>query len=272
MTRFRFLRLVAVVCWSVTLLRAHVHIEVVYGEGQLRLTLRDFEHGEMDPASVPLRVGSAAARPIPPTPAWVTLLGEASSTIWLIPQHEQSGLPWLGIGASSIRSDDFHGPLSIALVETEGPGDFVLFTTDPLGQPELLLSTRDGLTARDVLTLSPGAHLHANWAFTAPGPYRLRFVALGSLRVDNSVLQSEAQDYFVLVEAPPRPLLHLIPRAGDRIELTLEALPDLHYVVEHSPDLTRWLVLTNLVALSPISTHLVAVPPLPSQFFRVRLR
>ena len=251
---------------------AHTHVEVVYRDGQLRLVYYDFDHGEAEPADVLLDVGLAAARPIPNIPAFTNLLGEVGATTWVLPQAQNPDLLWLGIGNGSLRAADFVGDLKLTLQSVEGPGHFALFFNNAFGQPIPLMNTRDGINAEDVLPLPLGSHLHCNWAFSAPGRYRVRFVVSGTLRAGNTPIASEPTDYFFAVATPPRPVLALLRTPTNAFQLTLQAHAGLNYVVEHSSDLSHWLTLTNVAASTPATTHPLEVPSGPNKFFRARLR
>jgi anchored repeat ABC transporter substrate-binding protein len=92
----------------------------------------------------------------------------------LIPLVENVALDtiWLGLavrGAGPNRSADVH----LRAVAVDGPGDLFTYVTDAFGQPEIYFDSSDGIDERDVAILPPGAHTHVNWAFTAPGVYRL---------------------------------------------------------------------------------------------------
>ena len=251
---------------------AHVHVEVVYRNGQLRLVCYDFEEGESDPANVVLPVGLPAASPIPNLPAFTNLLGEAGGTTWVLPQSQHPDLLWLGIGNASLSASDFTGSLSLRLLAVEGPGHFALFFNDVFGRPIPRMNSRDGISAQDTLTLPLGSHLHCNWAFSAPGRYRLTFQVSGTLRAGNTPIASAPTDFFFTVEAPPRPVLTLTHTATNTFQLTLQAHPGLNYLVEHSSNLTNWLALTNVAASALVTTHPLALPPASMQYFRARVR
>ncbi len=251
---------------------AHTHVEIVYRDGQLRLLYYDFDYGEANPADVLLEVGPAAARPVPPAGAYTNLLGEAGATTWVLPQGYNPELLWLGIGNESLRATDFVGPVRLTLLAAEGPGHFALFFTDAFGQPVPQMNTRDGVTPLDAMTVPLGSHLHCNWAFSAPGRYRLTFAASGTLRAGNTPITSEPADFFFEVIPPPAPKLALGVHGTDALQLTLQAAPGLNYVVEQSANLGQWLALTNLPAPTPVTTHLLPRPSVPIQFLRARLR
>jgi len=251
---------------------AHSHVEVVYRNGRLQLLYYDFDFGEANPADVQLEVALAAARSIPDLPVFTNLLGEAGATTWVLPQEQHPELLWLGIGNSTLSPADFVGDLKLTLLALQGPGHFALFFNDVFGQPIPRMNSRDGINADDALLLPLGSHLHCNWAFSAPGRYRLTFQVSGTLRAGNTPIASAPTDFFFTVEAPPRPVLTLTRTATNTFLLTLQAHPGLNYLVEHSPNLTNWLALTNVTASTLVTTHPLALPPASMQYFRARLR
>ena len=115
---------------------AHTHVEIVYREGEMRLLYYDYDYGEYDPAEIVLDVGVVvAACPVPDLPAFTNLLGEAGTTTWILPQIQNGGLLWLGVGNESLTSTDFVGNQYLTLLDLEGPGHFALFFNDSFGLP-----------------------------------------------------------------------------------------------------------------------------------------
>lgn len=251
---------------------AHTHVEVVYREGQLRLLYYDFDYGESDPADVRLEVGLAAASPIPNLPAFTNLLGEAGATAWVLPQSQHPELLWLGIGNGTLSAADFVGDLKLTLQAVVGPGHFALFFNNAFGQPIPVMNSRDGISPEDALALPLGSHIHCNWAFSAPGHYRVRLVASGTLRAGNTPIASEPTDYYFAVEAPHRPVLALARTSTNTFQLLLQAHPGLNYRLESTATFKSWTLLTNLPATAPLTTHPLATGPAPFQFLRARLR
>jgi surface-anchored protein len=259
---------------SAVAVSAHTHVEVVYREGELRLLYYDYNYGEYDPADIILDVGVAAASPIPNIAAFTNLLGEASATTWILPQIENADLLWLGVGNASLTATDFIGNQYLTLLEVEGPGHFVLYLNDSFGYPMLPvpLNSRDGVTTNDTLTLPLHSHLHCNWAFSAPGRYRVRLKVTGTLRSGNTPIASAPTDYFFAVEAPAQPVLGLSASATDTLELKMEAHPGLNYLIETSTVFSRWTVLTNLCQTVSLSTNVLPQASDPCRFYRARLR
>lgn len=253
---------------------AHTHVEVVYRGGELRLLYYDYDYGEFDPADITLDVGVSATSPIPNIASFTNLLGEAGATTWVLPQIQNADLLWLGVGNESLTSTDFVGSQYLTLLEVEGPGHFALYLNDSFGYPTLPvpMNTRDGVNTNDTLTLPLHSHLHCNWAFSAPGNYRVRFVVSGTLRTGNTPISSEPTDYFFSVEAPPRPVLGLSASPTNTLSLTLNARPGLNYVVETSTDFSTWTALTNLYQAAGSIANALPRTFDQHRFFRARLR
>jgi surface-anchored protein len=252
--------------------RAHLHLEIVYRQGGLHLVFFDFETGEMAPADLIVPVGAAAARPVPEGAPYALLLGEPGTTTWVLPEVEKPGLPWLGIGSGGVSADLFVGALQLRLQAVDGPGYFALFFSGPLGLPRVAMNSRDGVDESDSLSVPPGSHLHANWAFSAPGRYRLTFTVSGTLRAGPAPVASAPTDFLFEVIPPPPPALTLTRTPPHSLHLTLVAQPGLNYALEGTTNFREWSVLTNLHASTAWTTHPLTPDPTPFQFLRVRLR
>ncbi|PSL52132.1 anchored repeat ABC transporter substrate-binding protein [Saccharothrix carnea] len=107
-------------------------------------------------------------------------LAEASETYGahVIPLVENVGLDvlWLGLrvrGDGKQRGATRTSEVRLTATAVEGPGELVAYLTESLGKPVVYFDSGDGLSDVDSTTLPPAAHTHLNWAFTAPGTYRL---------------------------------------------------------------------------------------------------
>ncbi len=250
----------------------HTHIEIVHRDGALRLVHYDFDSGESDPATLRIHVGLPAAHPVPDLPAFTNLLGEAGSTTWVLPQKENGEVLWLGIGSGTLVPAEFVGSLQLKLTALDGPGHFTLFFDDAFGRPVTVMDTRDGVGPADAMTIPLGSHLHCNWAFSAPGLYRLQLLASGTLRSGSVSIVSAPTDFFFEVEAPPPPVLSLERTSGGGLELSLQAHPGLNWVLEAGSALPNWIPFAQVLATAPVTRYPLA-SSLPSpRFFRTRLR
>ncbi|HWD79818.1 MAG TPA: anchored repeat ABC transporter, substrate-binding protein [Kribbella sp.] len=111
-------------------------------------------------------------------------LAEAAETYGatVMPLVEDVGLDvaWLGLavrGEGKARGATRTSDVRLAATKVEGPGTVAAYLTEALGQPDVYFDSADGLDAKDTTTLPPAAHTHLNWAFSAPGVYRLTLSA-----------------------------------------------------------------------------------------------
>ncbi len=250
----------------------HTHVEIVYREGRLGLLYYDFDYGESDPATLRLPVGLAAVRRVPDSPAFTNLLGAAGSAVWILPQQENGELLWLGIGSGGLEPMDFVGSLALRLVALEGPGHFALYLDDSFGRPVPVMNTRDGVDATDTMAVPLRSHIHCNWAFSAPGVYRVRLEASGTLRAGNAPVASAPTDFLFEVAPPPPPALGLARGPEEDWEVSLRAHPGLDYVLEASADLADWTAVARLPATASVTFHRLDRSPAAFGFFRARLR
>ncbi len=126
------------------------------------------------------------------------LLGVSEGTdIWSFGQFAEPGVPFLGFGADELSPDDWESPVSFALEDFSGPGDFALYQPGP----EPFMQTIDGVNAEEdffVIDEGPGGHDHAELAFSAPGEYTLTLTG-SAVRSDTGEVVSATGDFVFLV-------------------------------------------------------------------------
>ncbi|MEM9701203.1 MAG: choice-of-anchor M domain-containing protein [Planctomycetota bacterium] len=121
-------------------------------------------------------------------PAIATFTGAdqpgGNGDLWILPQGEVSGVPFLGIAAEELDAIDGWQSASLTLESMTftpfGTGDaavaeFSLYQINGGGGLDGAMSTFDA--GPDTLPLSIGAHDHYNWGFTEQGIYELSFLA-----------------------------------------------------------------------------------------------
>ncbi|GAA2775308.1 anchored repeat ABC transporter, substrate-binding protein [Streptomyces showdoensis] len=79
---------------------------------------------------------------------------------------------WLGWAVEGEVAGD-GSQIRTTVTGLEGPGDLRVYLTDTLGTPTVTVDSADGFDSADSFVLPPEAHTHVNWAFSAPGTYRL---------------------------------------------------------------------------------------------------
>ncbi|WP_029069242.1 TIGR03773 family transporter-associated surface protein [Jonesia quinghaiensis] len=138
------------------------------------------------------------ARTSVPASSQYRFLGPAGAPLWLLPESQQEGILWPGWSTESIAPGAMGGDMTWRLTNASGPGEFALFTSNAqqLGGVDIAMSTRDGITAKDTITVPPNTHAHGAWAFTAEGAYCLAFqrsaTLTGGLRSTDSFVLAVA--------------------------------------------------------------------------------
>jgi surface-anchored protein len=110
----------------------------------------------------------------------------------------------LGIASEELDPGDWSS-LRLSLVQFSGPtgGQFSLWQADLFGNPDVKMTTSDGLGAGDSMLLTPGAHDHFNYGFTQPGVYDLTFQWKGVHKSEGAVAANGT--YSFGVTAVPEP-------------------------------------------------------------------
>ncbi|AZA10611.1 choice-of-anchor M domain-containing protein [Corynebacterium gerontici] len=143
-------------------------------EGSFALQLRDdtvtppqWRNAE----DVVFALGQASEQQLPEDKDFAFTGAKAGDTVWVIPQTQKAGVPWLGWNtqAPNIQEAVDRG-VTFEYVGHQGPGDFSLFLQDGgLGGPEKLF-----VEPGDTAWVDLGTHTHANWVFTQPGTHLVR--------------------------------------------------------------------------------------------------
>ncbi len=179
----------------------HTDVGVNFADGAWDLHVHAEEPGlEYEPDAVWLRVASEAMTRVP-TNAAFNFLGQAGAPIWVLPAVENHDLLFLGLGTEEMASGTFsNDTVALTLKSVSGPGDFVLYTLDMFGNPVVSMNSRDGIDAADARALTAGGHVHVNWAFTAPGQYRIGLQASGVLAATGETNTSDIAEYLFDVQ------------------------------------------------------------------------
>lgn len=183
--------------------RGEIDLEIVFDEGAFELELLDEERGREFAAHEAVLVGRAPARAVVPADPAFDFLGNPGATVYVLPQDETEGLLFLGIAADEIAPGEFNGEtVTLQLVSLEGPGQLALYETDAFGAPTLFWNSADGLDGTDSYPAAVGGHAHVNWAFTAPGFYRVGLKATGTLVAGNESVESEVVTFSFEIKSP----------------------------------------------------------------------
>ena len=170
----------------------HVDLGPRLIDGQWRAGLRhDAESGAVwrDPNQTVLRVNDAAIMTAPDSADYPFLADVAGKPVHVIPQTQNPSVVWLGWNTQdpAVTATIDRG-LTMRVGPVSGPGRAWLFLqSGTFGKPLLLADS--GAAPGDVW-IDSGTHVHANWAFSAPGTYTATVTFLGTTTSGEAVAAS----------------------------------------------------------------------------------
>ena len=170
----------------------HVDLGPRLIDGQWRAGLRhDAETGAVwrDPNQTVLRVNDAAIMTAPDSADYPFLADVAGKPVYVVPQTQNPGVVWLGWNTQdpAVTATIDRG-LTMRVGPVSGPGRAWLFLqSGTFGKPLLLADS--GAAPGDVW-IDSGTHVHANWAFSAPGTYTATVTFLGTTTSGEAVSAS----------------------------------------------------------------------------------
>ena len=170
----------------------HVDLGPRLIDGQWRAGLRhDAETGAVwrDPNQTVLRVNDAAIMTAPNSADYPFLADVAGKPVYVVPQTQNPGVVWLGWNTQdpAVTATIDRG-LTMRVGPVSGPGRAWLFLqSGTFGKPLLLADS--GAAPGDVW-IDSGTHVHANWAFSAPGTYTATVTFLGTTTAGEAVSAS----------------------------------------------------------------------------------
>ncbi len=172
--------------------RGELDMEVAYEGGEWELVLLDeANEKEIEAGDAALHAGPETWQTVPSDPAF-SFLGNPGDGIFILPQDEQEGVLFLGIAGDEIESGVFENDqVGLNLASVDGPGSVFLYSTDEFGAPTKYFDSADGITEEDQFPLNVGGHSHQNWAFSAPGIYRVGLNASGVLASGTAVASED---------------------------------------------------------------------------------
>ena len=177
----------------------HVDLGPRLIDGQWRAGLRhDAESGAVwrDPNQTVLRVNDAAIMTAPNSADYPFLADVAGKPVHVIPQTQNPSVVWLGWNTQdpAVTATIDRG-LTMRVGPVSGPGRAWLFLqSGTFGKPLLLADS--GAAPGDVW-IDSGTHVHANWAFSAPGTYTATVTFLGTTTAGEAVSASTTLHFAV---------------------------------------------------------------------------
>ena len=170
----------------------HVDLGPRLIDGQWRAGLRhDADTGAVwrDPNQTVLRVNDAAIMTAPDSADYPFLADVAGKPVYVVPQTQNPSVVWLGWNTQdpAVTATIDRG-LTMRVGPVSGPGRAWLFLqSGTFGKPLLLADS--GAAPGDVW-IDSGTHVHANWAFSAPGTYTATVTFLGTTTAGEAVSAS----------------------------------------------------------------------------------
>ena len=170
----------------------HVDLGPRLIDGQWRAGLRhDAESGAVwrDPNQTVLRVNDAAIMTAPDSADYPFLADVAGKPVYVVPQTQNPSVVWLGWNTQDPAvTGTIDRGLTMRVGPVSGPGRAWLFLqSGTFGKPLLLADS--GAAPGDVW-IDSGTHVHANWAFSAPGTYTATVTFLGTTTAGEAVSAS----------------------------------------------------------------------------------
>lgn len=159
---------------AMTFSSGEADISVRYQNSAWTWSVQDSDFN-ITPLEAALFYGVEDSEALVPSHPGFHFLGAAGDPVWILPSPEKPGILFLGIDASATGAGVFaNNQLNLTLMGITGPGHFALYSVDAFGSPRLHMSSRDGFTLDDTIAVpTASGHVHANWAFSAPGDYTL---------------------------------------------------------------------------------------------------
>lgn len=171
-------------------------VDVQYADGRLALRTRvgNAPYQFYEASDVIFQLRDAGQLAVPDVPEYA-FLGPANSPVWIAPQVQDPSLLFAGWDTESVPVGVLAGDtVDLHLRGASGPGRVEVFQTDGIGQPVRIFSSADSAYTSKREGVGPGHHVHANWAFGAPGRYRLTFEVTATTTAGAS-LSSGPVDY-----------------------------------------------------------------------------
>jgi surface-anchored protein len=183
------------------------------------LHIHDEENAaEYAPSEAWFRVAPSHATLTQPAGAQWSFIGQTpGESIYVLPQGQQAGLPFLGFSSEEVPAATFDNYfnndsrvnatgrwIGFTVTAVSGPGEFSLWQTNGFGSPIVWASSaQGGLTVADTVYIQEGAHAHFNWGFTELGTYSITLVASG--HIGGELVSSEPVSFTFSTAPIPEP-------------------------------------------------------------------
>ncbi|MEU6014818.1 choice-of-anchor M domain-containing protein [Streptomyces sp. NPDC047515] len=109
-------------------------------------------------------------------------MGTAGSTVFRLPQVQNTNLLWPGLSGEHLTSGVFqNNKVQVKLVSVSGPGKITVYKDGLCPKSNRSCDSGDA-TLTNVKDIAAGEHDHANWVFTKAGTYTATFQVSGHAR------------------------------------------------------------------------------------------
>ncbi len=180
-------------------LALHLHVHAGAQVGGITLP----GDGEYEPNEVKIIVPNSTKFTRQAGSMWDKIGNASGNDTWALPQSEQTGVPFLGIGAEEASLGIYdNNEITLTLTSMSGPsgGHFSMWQTDQFGVPTFFMSTSDAGADLITIDLDIADHTHVNWGFTAIGTYEIEFTASADLVAGGSQSSTETFTFEVVPE------------------------------------------------------------------------
>jgi len=186
--------------------RGHFDLGLTVQSGTAAVLAKDDRTGAAlwrDPAGYVFHLADAASTPVP-SGELSEFLG--SGPVWTIPLSQRADVPWIGWNTQHPSvAGRTAGDVTMTLTTVSGPGDLAIYDLATLGTGvgQRHLGTAPGFPRSTTVPVgASGVHVHAIWAFTAPGAYTVTLKFSGT--VDGAPVSASTDLAFFAGPGDPR--------------------------------------------------------------------
>lgn len=153
------------------------------------------EHTFHNPTDVIVQVNNHARTTIPDGDRYA-FLGSSGDPVWLIPETQNPDVVWAGWSTEQLAPGALQGDeVRMRMVGAQGPGSVEVYGSAGFGDIRRIFSSQESLPP---LEQAVGAHVHADWAFSAPGTYTVTFEVSGTLADGQNVTTGDVSYTFAV--------------------------------------------------------------------------
>lgn len=185
---------------AVAISHGHVDIGPRILDGKWQLIARD---DSVNPSTwrsldkIVFKMSNKSIQKLPEGEQYSFTGAKAGEKVWVIPQVEKKGVPWLGWSTQSPKVvEQVNGQVKITFEGHQGPGILTVFTQDGNFSAPRLLWDSQKKTAQ-AINVDTNTHTHVNWVFTKPGIHLVRISMSATLKDGQEVSDSRVLRFAV---------------------------------------------------------------------------